>query len=267
MSLSHASKALHTYHWEVYFLREVVSIWGYLPIYTLSYTTPELKDVLVFRVFSPVRFFVTFGIFIIFHCKRSWEKLPTSQTALKTSHASNQHPATFSAHLWMWQSGHRAAWRACCSSNPSIHASAQTLPTSLRIREWLSQMCSHFPVEELEPPPHCYLTQSSILRFWSVFLPFLKWQKGNNFLKLEGTNWWDKPSYQVSTIPASHASFGRKQEYKRLSLRRRGSLKGGSETVKPVVSLCWRLQRANLWAGHCELQRHRTAIPAPSWQP
>lgn len=200
---------------------------------------------------------------MMFHCKRSWEELPSSQTALKTSHAYNQHPATFSAHLWMWQYGHQACWRACCSSNPSIHAPAQTLPTSLRIREWLSQMCSHFPVEELEPPPHCFLTQPSILRFWWIFLPFLRWQNGNNFLKLEGTNWWDKPSYQVSSFPAS---FGRKQEHRRLSLQRCGSLKGDSETIKAAVSLCWRLQRAKLCADDCDLERHGTASPAPPWQ-
>lgn len=35
----------------MYFLREVVSIWGFLPIYILSYITPELKGVSVFRVF------------------------------------------------------------------------------------------------------------------------------------------------------------------------------------------------------------------------
>lgn len=148
------------------------------------------------------------------------------------------------------------------SQHPCLH----TNPAHLRIREWLSQMYCHFPVEELEPPPHCYLTQSSIFRFWSVFLPFLKWQNRNNFLKLEGTNWWNKPSYQVSSFPASHASFGRKQEHKRLSPQRCGSLKGGSETAKAVVSLCWRLQRANLCAGDCDLERPRTASPAPSWQ-
>lgn len=164
----------------------------------------------------------------------------------------------------MWQYGQQAAWRACCSSDPSAHASAQTLPTSLRIREWFSQMYSHFPAEEPELPPHCYLTQSSILRFWGVFLPFLKWQNGNNFLKLEGTNWWNKPSHQVSSFPASHASFGRKQEHKRLSPQRRGSLKGGRETVEAAVSLCWRLQRANRCAGDWDLDTGKQVLP-PSW--
>lgn len=158
----------------------------------------------------------------------------------------------------MWQYGHQAAWRACCSSNPSIHASTQTLPTSPRIREWLSQMYSHFPAEEPEPPPHCYLTQSSILRFWSVFLPFLKWQNGNNFLKLEGTNWWNKSSYQVSSFPASHASFGRKQEHKRVSPQRCGFLKGGSETAKAVVLQAAKGQPVGRWLW----LRHRTESPA-----
>lgn len=41
-------------------------------------------------LFSRLDFFVTFGIFIMLHCRRSWEELPTSQAALKTSHAYKQ---------------------------------------------------------------------------------------------------------------------------------------------------------------------------------
>lgn len=94
MRLSHASKALFTSHWEVCCLREVISIWALLPIYILSYKTPELngqdKGFWFPGFFWQVGFFAAFGSFIMFLCKRSWEELPASQPALKTSHAYEQ---------------------------------------------------------------------------------------------------------------------------------------------------------------------------------
>lgn len=121
MCPSYAFKAFLTLHGEMHALREVSFSPGIIShLYIIPYNT-RIRE---------------FGFFLLLHCKRSWEELLFPRQPQKLPMLLTQHPTTFSAHLWMRQYRHQAAWRICCSSNPSIHTSAQTLPTNISHLGW-----------------------------------------------------------------------------------------------------------------------------------
>lgn len=87
MRLSHASKALLTFHWEIYCLREVVSIWALLPIYILPYTTAELKGlgVLVFKILLAGWIFCYFWDFYNVPLQKELRRAPYFPGSIKNS--------------------------------------------------------------------------------------------------------------------------------------------------------------------------------------